>query len=434
MSAPTPVRGLGTFDASMVVVGSIVGAGAFFVSGEVARTVSSPGAFFALWAAGGLLALCGALCNGELGALFPRGGGEYVYLREAYGPALGFLSGWTSFWVGFPGSIATIAAAFGEAVTDLAGGPPEATTAVAIGAVVALTAVNAAGLRPGKWTQNLLSLTKLLAFGALIAIGALAGRGDVAHFTPVLAEESPADLAVALVPILFAYSGWNAATYIAGEIRDPGRALGRALATGTLACVALYLALNAVYVYAMPLAEMRGVVDVAFAAATRLFGPGMSAALAVLVAVVMLSSLQAAVLTGPRITQAMAEDRLFFPPLARLHPRFRVPVTALVVQGALSSVLLLSGEFRELLRFTTVAIVAFSTLTVVALMVLRVRRPALARPFRTPGYPWTPILFIAGNLWVLGNVLATGAIDALVGLGIVACGVPVYLWYGRRSG
>lgn len=435
MTAPAPVRGLGTFDAAMVVVGSIVGAGAFVTSGAVAQHVASPGAFLAVWIAGGLLALCGALVNGELGALFPRGGGEYVYLRETYGPLFGFLSGWTSFWIGFPGSIATMASALGTALCGLAGFEGEAGPAlVGTAAIGLLTVVNVLGLRPGKWTQNTFSLAKLAAFGVLIALGALFGSGHTAHFAPFFGgTESAGGLALALVPVSFAYLGWNAATYVAGEIRQPARSLGRALALGTVACVLLYLFLNAIYLYALPLPALAATKDVARLAAERLFDPQVAAGLAALVAVVVLSSLQASILTGPRIYQSMAEDGLFFAPLGRLHPRYRVPATGLAVQGTLSVVLLWSGTFERLLNFTTFAILLFAALTVAAVFVLRVRRPAAVRAYRTPGYPVTPALFLAGNAWVLWNVVASGAVEVLVGLGIVATGIPAYAWFRRRG-
>jgi APA family basic amino acid/polyamine antiporter len=426
---------LTTFDAAMVVVGSILGAGAFVVSGSVAAEVTTPAGLLGAWLAGGLLALFGAFASGELGGLFPRGGGEYVYLREAYGPGLGFLSGWTSFWVGFPGSIATLAAGLGRTVAGLAGAEEDPLgPLVATGAVLVLTAVNVLGLRPGKWTQNILSGVKLIAFAALIGLAAFSGRGDGAHFVPFLGDEDPEALGRALIPVIFAYCGWNAATYVAGEIRSPERNLGRALIGGTAACVAIYLGLNAMYLYAMPLGTLGAARDAAQQAVTRLFDPGVALPLQILVVLVILSSLQATILTGPRIYQAMAADGIFFAPLARLHPRFRVPAVSLAVQAGLACVLLWTGSFGRLLTFTTVAIILFSMITVAAVYVLRVRRPDLPRRFRTPGYPVTPALFLAGNAWVLGTVFAAGAVEAIAGLGIVLAGVPVYLWYRHRSG
>jgi APA family basic amino acid/polyamine antiporter len=433
-------RGLGVTDASAIVVGSIVGAGIFLVSGDVASLVRSPAAFLGAWLLGGAVALAGALCNGELGGLFPRSGGEYVYLREAYGPSLGFLSGWTSLLIAFPGSIASLAAGLGATVAPALGlGGTVAPRVIGAVAIVALTGINALGLRPGKWTQNLLSLAKLLVFVALLALGAFASRRDGAPggLTPFFAPADRAGgIATALIPVLFAYSGWNAATYVAGEMRDAKRSLGRALALGTSLCVALYLAVNAVYLRAMPLGELAQTKAPARVAAALLGGDAAGMVISPLVAVCVLSSMQASVLVGPRIYQAMAQDGLFFAPLGAVHPRTRVPVVSLLLQGALSLALLFIGKFSELLSFTMSAILVFSTLTVAAVIVLRVRRPDAPRAFRVPAYPWVPLLFVAANVWMLWNVLTydkSSPREALYGILIVASGVPAYAFFRRRA-
>jgi APA family basic amino acid/polyamine antiporter len=431
-------RGLGVADASLIVVGSIVGAGIFLVSGAVASLVHSPAAFLATWLLGGAVALAGALSNGELGGLFPRSGGEYVYLREAYGPSLGFLSGWTSFWIAFPGSIASLAAGLGAAVAAMLGWHGAwAPRAVGASAIVALTVVNAMGLQPGKWTQNVLSVVKLAVFAGLLALGAFVHHDVPSGLTPFFEPGDRAGgIATALIPVLFAYSGWNAATYVSGEMRDPRTSLGRALALGTAVCIALYLAVNAAYLRAMPLGDLAHASDPARVAASLLGGDAAAAVLSPLVAVCVLSSMQASVLVGPRIYQAMASDRLFFAPLGRLHPRTGAPLVALVAQAVISLVLLLSGRFEELVRFTMSAIVAFSTLTVGAVIVLRVRRPAAERAFRVPGYPWVPGLFIVVNVWMLWNVLTfadSSPREALVGLAIVGTGVPAYAAFRARA-
>jgi APA family basic amino acid/polyamine antiporter len=430
-SAQAPPRVLGVVDAALIVVGSMVGGGIFLASGEVARHVASPAGFLAVWAVGGAFALAGALCNGELGAMFPRSGGEYVYLREAYGAPIAFLSGWTSFWIGFPGSIAALAAGFGRIAGQPLGAEARTGTGVALGTVVVLTAVNAAGLRPGKWVQNTLSGVKLIVFALLLALGAFMGRGP-AHLTPFFTGERAENLGLALVPVLFAYSGWNAATYVAGELRDPARTLGRALVVGTSLCIGLYLAVNAVYLRAMPLETMRGAADVSREAALRLGSAGIAAWLGPLAAVCILSSLQATILTGPRIYRAMAQDRLFVPALARLGTRSRAPAAALAVQAVIACALILTRSFEWLLTFVMFAIVLFSALTVAAVIVLRVRRPEIARSYRTPWVPFVPALFLAVSAWLLWSMLAAGMTEAFVGLGIVATGAPAYLVFQRR--
>jgi basic amino acid/polyamine antiporter, APA family len=431
-------RGLGVIDGSLLVVGSIVGAGIFLVSGDVAALVRSPAAFLFTWVLGGAVALAGALSNGELGGLFPRSGGEYVYLREAYGPLLGFLSGWTAFWIAFPGSIASLAAGLGATVAPMVGWQSAwAPRAIGVVAIAALTAVNALGMQPGKWTQNVLSVVKLVAFVGLLALGALVHHSAPSGLSPFFVPGDRAGgIATALIPVLFAYSGWNAATYVSGEMRDPRRSLGRALALGTAACIALYLAVNAAYLRAMPVAALAQAKEPARAAAFLLGGDAAGMALSPLIAVCVLSSMQASVLVGPRIYHAMASDRLFFAPLGKLDPRTQVPLVALLAQGAISSVLLVSGRFDQLVRFTMSAIVAFSTLTVGAVIVLRERRPAAERAFRVPGYPWVPALFILVNGWMLWNVLTFGESsprEALIGLAIVATGVPAYAAFRARA-
>jgi APA family basic amino acid/polyamine antiporter len=421
----------------MLVIGSVVGAGIFLVSGFVARTATSPAAFLGAWLLGGLFALCGALCNGELGVMFPRGGGEYVYLSHAYGSGLGFLSGWTSFWIGFPGSIATLASGFGGRVATLAGLSVDRWgNLIGILVVVLLTGLNVLGLHLGKMVQNALSVSKLLAFGLVILLGFVFGHGRAAHLSPFLGSggQSASGIAVALIPIYFAYCGWNAATYVAGEMRDPRRDLGRALAFGTVACVVLYLLVNVGFLAALGVDGLRDATDVAGATAAATFGSGVGAMVTALVALAVLSSLQATVVTGPRIYHAMAEDNLFLPRLARLHPTTRVPVSALVIQCVLACVLLLSGRFEALLDFTTFALCLFSTICVAAVVVLRIRRPDLPRAFKTPGYPVTPALFVAGNLWILYNLVTgspAGARQALVGGAIVLSGVPAFLYFRR---
>jgi basic amino acid/polyamine antiporter, APA family len=433
--ADPPTRGLGVVDGSLIVVGSIVGAGIFLVSPFVAEHVRSPAAYLGTWLLGGVVALAGALSNGELGGMFPRSGGEYVYLREAYGPAFGFLSGWMSFWVAFPGSIAALAAGFGATVAPMLGwGGAHAPVALGATAIAVLTAINALGLRPGKWTQNALSAAKLVVFGGLLALGVFfPQRSTAGGLTPFFASGDTAPgIAQALVPVFFAYSGWNAAAYVAGEMRDAPRTLGRALALGTGLCGVLYLVINAVYLRALPLDVLAHTGEPARVAAAELGGPLASALLSPLIALCVLSSMQASVLVGPRVYHAMALDGLFFRAFGRTGARTGGPIAAVVLQSAVAIVQLLTGSFDQLLTFATSAIVAFSMLTVAAVVVLRVRRPHVARPFRVPGGAVLPVLFLGVNAWVLWNVLAGGARGAYVGFAIVATGIPAYVAFRMR--
>jgi APA family basic amino acid/polyamine antiporter len=399
--------GLGVLDASLIVVGSIVGSGIFLVSGVVAQGAPSRVAFLSMWVVGGVVALAGALSNGELGGMFPRSGGEYVYLREAYGPPVGFLSGWTSFCVGFPGSIAALAAGLGATVAPMLGLGGSAVRSIGLLAIAALTGLNVLGLSPAKWIQNVLSLTKLVAFCGLMALAL------VQHAPPAAIAVAPAPPSVdssavanALIAVFFAYSGWNAATYITGEMRDPQRTLGRSLALGTGVCVVLYILVNGIYLHAMSLPELAAAKQPARDAAVALGGTVAAGVLSPLVAVSVLSSMQATVLVGPRIYEAMAADGLFFAGVGRVHANTRAPIVALLAQGIISALLLATGSFGELVALASLAIGVFSTLTVFAVLVLRRRRPDAPRPFRVPGYPVTPLLFVAVNVWVIWSLLA----------------------------
>ncbi len=433
-SAATPsTRGLGVVDASLLVVGSIVGAGIFLVSPYVAQSVRSPAAFLAAWVLGGVVALAGALSNGELGGIFPRSGGEYVYLREAYGPLFGFLSGWTAFWIAFPGSIAALAAGFGTNAAGLLGFGAHASLALSIAAIAVLTTVNALGLEAGKWVQNVLSSAKLVAFAVLLALGFLSRDGlSLAHGLAFDPGDRASGIALALVPVLFAYTGWNAATYVAGEMREPTRGLGRALALGTCLCIVLYLAVNLVYLRAMPLSELATADEPARVTALRLGGAAAARLLGPLVAVCVVSSLQATVMVGPRVYHAMAADGLFFAPLGRTHGKSKTPVIALSGQAVVAVAQLVSGSFDQLLNFAMFAIVAFSTLAVVAVFVLRLKRPNEPRPFRVPGYPFVPALFVGVNVWVLWSIVMHDRLAALVGIAIVATGIPAYVVFRSR--
>jgi amino acid transporter len=428
-----PERALGTFDASLLVVGCIVGAGIFLVSPAVAGHLRSPAAFLATWVLGGAVAMAGALCNGELGGMLPRSGGEYVYLRHAYGPGVGFLSGWTSFWIVFPGSIAAMASGFGSTVAAMAGWHgARAPAAVGISAIVVLTLVNAGGIHAGKWAQNALSLAKLLAFGGLLVLGWFWPGSARAHsgLTPLfVGGDTLTGIAAALIPVLFAYSGWNAATYIAGEMREPERNLGKALVLGTGLCILLYLAVNVAYLRAIPMAELAAAVDPARLAAERMEGRWVANLLTPLVATCVLGSMQANVLTGPRICKAMADDRLFFRMAGSMGANSRAPYVALAAQALIAIAQFVSGSFEQLLTFTTVAIIAFSTLTVAAVVILRRRTPTTPRAFRTPLYPVVPVFFVAVNLWVLWEVVVASPGEAAIGLVIVATGIPAYVLF-----
>ena len=446
----TPHFSLGLFSATMLVVGNTIGVGIFTTSGVVAEQLPSPGLMLMVWTLGGVLALAGALAWAELGAAFPLAGGEYIYLREAFGPFWGFLSGWAAFLASFSGSIAVLAIALAEYV---AGVFPFAPTGgvlwtlhlfgflhtvsfaqfLGILLVWAVSLLNYRGLHLGSLTQNLLSLSKLAAIAGLLVAGLGCGRGTWAHFSPAFPRNGGGSVAsavgLALIPVMFTYSGWNAAAYITSEVRHPEKTLPRALALGTLITIGVYLALNVLYLYATPVAVLSGVVRVGEQAAGALFGPGAAWVVSALIALSIASAFNVVILTGGRIYFAMARDGVFFSRAAALHPRFHTPGNALLLQAAWSSVLILSGTFEQLLTYATVVIVVVSALTVSAVFVLRQRRPDLPRPYRVWGYPWLPALYVLGSAGIFLNALWARPVECLLGAGLCATGVPAYWWW-----
>lgn len=442
-------RRLGPWDAAAIVVSNVIGGGIFFVPPLVAALVPSPGAMLGVWLLGGLLALAGAMAYAELATLRPRAGAEYVYLKEAYGPLAAFLTGWTSFVAGFSGAIAASAVgladylgrfipAAGDTTPILAVPLPLVSftvtpkALVALSVIAALSLVHMRGLGPGRLVQNSLAIMKTLGLAIFVALGFSIGRGNVAHVTESLGGVGPTGILMALIPVMFTYSGWNAAAYVAEEIRDPNRNVPRALALGTGLVILVYLALNSLYLYAMPIGELAaiegGLVD---RASERLFALNIADAVAVFTIISIAASISAMIFAGPRVYFAMARDGYFLPPAARVHPRFHTPALAIVAQGIWSAVLVLSGTLSQLVSYTGFAVVLFSGIAVAGLFVLRRRYPNEPRPYKTWGYPLSPAVFVAAAAIMLTNEIWSRPRPALAGLAIILAGVPIYLWFRR---
>lgn len=436
----------------MLVVGNTIGVGIFTTSGIVAQTVPSSGWMLAAWLIGGVLALAGALAWAELSAMFPQAGGEYVYLHEAFGSFWGFLCGWAAFLANFSGSIAVLAIALAEyLIGALTASQPDPWTftigggafsvsfvqSVAILLVWAVSLLNYRGLRFGSVTQNVLGMSKLVAISGLLALGLTSDTGSWSHFSPVFRWEASTSLlsalGLALIPIMFAYSGWNAAAYIASEVRDPERTVPRALVAGTVITIGVYVALNTFYLYAVPVAGLRGEVQVGEVTARVLFGDNVARVVSAIIALSIAGVLNAMVLTGPRVYFAMARNGVFFARAARIHPRFDTPGDALLLQAGWTSLLILSGTFEQLLTYTTLVIVGGAMCTVSAVIFLRRTRPELTRPYRTWGYPWSPTLYILGSLGILLNALWERPTECLWGFGLCVAGAPAYWWWRGRT-
>jgi APA family basic amino acid/polyamine antiporter len=450
-SRATLERRLGPLDAAAIVVSNVIGGGIFFTPILVAELAGDGRGVLAAWLLGGALAFAGSMAYAELAALRPQAGGEYVYLRDAYGPLAGFLTGWTSFVAGFSGAIAASAVALAEYLGRFVPAAADTTpiveiavpfvpfvvsrkTLVALAVIAALTLAHLRGLGPGRVVQNLLAATKVSALVVFLAIGFALGQGSAAHIVE-RGDLHATGVLLALIPVMFTYSGWNAAAYVAEEVRSPERNVPLALGLGTLAVVAIYLGLNALYLFAMPARDLAAVNGTLIdTVAGRLFGFVAADLIAAFTIVSIAASVSAMILAGPRVYFAMARDRLFAAPAGRVHPRFRAPTSAIVAQALWSGVLVLSGTLSQLVSYTGFAIVLFSGVAVAAVFVLRRRHPEVERPFRAWGYPWAPAIFVVASAVMVGNEMLRNPGPSAAGLAIIAAGVPVYWWLVRRAG
>jgi len=450
-TSPTSLeRRLGPLDAAAIVVSNVIGGGIFFIPIIVASMVPDARGVLAVWLIGGALAFAGAMAYAELAALRPHAGGEYVYLRDAYGPLVGFLSGWTSFVAGFSGAIAASSIALAEYVgrflpfarygTPLLVIPlplvplvisPKTLAALAV--IGILTLVHLRGLGPGRIVQNGLAAAKVSALIVFLALGFALGHGTPANVSaPGLF--SGTGFMLAIVPVMFTYSGWNAAAYVAEEVRSPTRNVPLALGLGTLVVIAIYVGLNILYLYALPVAQLSKVSGTLIdSVAERLFGFVAGNLIAAFTIVSIAASISAMVLAGPRVYFAMARDGLFAAPAGRIHPRFRAPTRSIVAQAIWSGVLVLSGTLSQLVSYTGFALVLFSGIAVAAVFVLRHREPDVARPFRAWGYPWAPGIFVTVSSIVVANEIWRNPVTSAAGLAIIAVGIPVFWWMKIRN-
>ena len=430
-------RALSLTDASMLVVSSVIGVGIFLTPGAVADLLPHPHLFLAVWLVGGLLSLAGALANAELGAMYPHAGGDYVYLREAYHPFAGFAAGWLTFFVIYAGTIATLAVGFAEGLNlfvDLGsiGQVPVAA------AVIAVTSwVNFVGVRAGARFNNITAFLKIVALLALVVGGFAIGTGDAGRLT---AEATPiesvpwAGFGLALSPVLFSYLGWNSSVYVASEIRNPGRNVPRSLFLGLGICIAIYLVVNAIYLYALPLDALRGEVRVGESAARALFGETGGTITAVLVLASIFGCLNATILVGPRIAYAMALDGLFFRGVDEVHEVHNTPYVAIWAQAVTAmALILLLRSFPSVLDYTTFAIVLATMADTTALYTLRWRQPERPRPYRAWGYPWVPALYFIANGAIAAAMITGRPWECATALLVASTAIPAYAWLRRRG-
>jgi APA family basic amino acid/polyamine antiporter len=429
-------RALGPFDATMVVIGGIIGSGIFVNPYLVARQLDTPGLVLAAWVAGGAVAIAGALAYAELGARLPKAGGQYVYLSQAWHPVVGFLYGWALLFMIETGAIAAVAIAFAEYAQKLAGVTGTSPKPLALLTIVILSAINYVGVKPGSRVLNVFVVLKVAALGVIILV-AFAGVSAPAWLTASRATTSPSSFpalafGAALIPILFAYGGWQNANYVAEEMRDPKRYLPRSLIFGTLAVVAIYLLVNVAYLRALGLEGLAGTTTPAADAVGAWLGANGERFVAAAIAISTFGFLDLAVLAPTRVYYAMAADGAFFPAVGRLHPKFQTPGAAIILQSAWAIVLTITGEYGDLLDTVVFADWIFFGLTVGGLFILR-RRLGPTDGYKTPGYPWIPAFFVTVALIVVFSTIRTARARSAVGAGLLLLGIPVFYLFKART-
>ena len=434
-------RRIGIFTAGCLLVSNVVGSGIFTATGFMARDLGDPWLILAIWFFGALLALAGALSYSELGTALPVAGGEYAYLRRAYGPLVGFLSGWTSFTVGFSAAIAAGAMSFAAYLVQIVpfhGENGPLSTGIALTLIWVVTGFHLAGVSSGGFLQRLLTILNIGAILILVVGVLMLGKGSWSHFRLSAPDITPGFGAtmVSLIFVTYAYSGWNAAAYVAGEIVNPGRTIPRAMIGGTLFVGLLYLVVNGIYLYALPVTELGQppILPVANKVATALLGPTGTLVVTVLLCLSIAGAVSAMVWAGPRVYYAMAQDGLIPSLFAKTPGMLQAPINAILLQSLWASVLIVSGSFERLVIYSGTVLTIFSALAVGAIPILRRQEPTLPRPYRTPLYPFVPAFYLLVSTVIVGTALYERPVEGGLGIATVLAGTPLYVLWRRLSG
>ncbi|MDP3002425.1 MAG: amino acid permease [Bacteroidales bacterium] len=439
-------RKLGLFPATNIVIANMIGAGIFTTSGLLLAGLNNPLLMLALWVIGGIIALCGALSYGELGAAMPGAGGEYLFLSKLYHPIFGFLSGWVSFMVGFSAPIAASAMGFSEyfcrALPVIPGwfessgimDPAATKTFLSVSVILIFTFIHYRGIKSGALVQNILTILKVALIVFLLLAGFLSGNGDIGNFSSGGGVSSGfagwKTIGLSLMWIMFAYSGWNASTYLGAEIKNPSKILPRSLILGTGIVIFLYLGINVLYLYGINPQEMKGVISVGGLVMGKLFGQSADTLFSLLIAFALFSSLSAFIIIGPRVYYSMAKDGLFFKSVAKIHPKFQVPSNSIILQCLIAIILALSGTFEQVLTYMGFALGIFPILTVMGVIKLRKDNPAA---IRMAGYPYTQILYVTTGVLILVLSFLERPAESSIALLVVAVGVPAYYIFKKRG-
>ena len=446
-------RVLGPWSAASIVIGTIIGSGIFLVPTAMIAHVGSVKLVFVVWVVGGLLSLFGALSYAELSAAMPEAGGEYVYLSEAYGPVWGFLYGWTQTWVAKSGSIASMATGFFYYAANFhpeldqalcvvplplgpGGGPLEIRFGqlLAVAVIMGLAVVNYFGVKFGGGVQVAVTATKIGLLAAIIIIGLGSGRGNAANLaSSVPVPGGMAGFFAALVAALWAYDGWNNLSMAGSEVKRPQRNLPLALIGGTLSAMGIYIAINLAYFCVLPAAAVASSDRVAAEMMRRILGNPGAAAVSIAAMISIFAALNGSILTGSRVPYAMARDGRFFRPIGKVNRAHGTPGVSILVLSAWASLLVFSGRYEQLFTYVIFASWILYGMTAAAVIVLRRKRPGLARPYRTPGYPLTPILFVFGSFCVVLSTLINSPRESLMGLVLIFSGLPFYAYWKRRA-
>ncbi|MCP2520602.1 amino acid permease [Candidatus Aminicenantes bacterium AC-708-M15] len=448
------IKGLNLFDTTLLVIGAVLGSGIFLTTGDIALSLPSQGWILLVWLIGGLVILTGALSFGELGASLPHAGGQYIYLKESYGSLAGFLYGWAFFLVIQCGGAAALAVGFAEYLgyfipslspqnylfhISILGLDYRLSSGqiIAVLAIVILTIINYYGLKSGSLVQNIFTTLKIGAIVLIVILGFSIGKGgnlSLENFFSTAGFELNwlKALGVALIAVYWTYDGWYSVNCTASEIKNVRRNLPLSLILGTFSLILIYLAVNLVYLHALPVDKIAGVRRIAEEASQALFGSWGAILISAIIMVSIFGCLSATILYGPRVFYAMAKDKLFFKKLAHVHPKYHTPAFAILAQGVWASILCLSGTYRELYEYVVFAVILFFFFTGISVYILRWKRPELERPYKTWGYPVTPLIFIVINGWLFINTLQQQPLQSILGLTIILIGLPAYFfWKGK---
>ena len=434
---PKLKRVLSLLDATMINAGGIIGSGIFMVPATVAMFTGSASLFFMVWIAGGIVSLFGALSVAELGAAMPRAGGQYVYLSEAYGPVWGYLYGWSAVAVINTASIAAVGVAFSEylrfffPITDVS------IKGIAVATIVLLTIINILDVKSGARFQNLFTISKLGAIFVIIILGLVMEGGSNQNLSPFFSDQSFTELVgplgLAMVSVLWTFDGWIFITYVAGEVKNPGRNIPLSLIFCMLIVVTIYLLLNYVLIYTLGFTGMNGSDLVVSDSASVFLGNKGAAIVTLIILISLIGANNGFVLTSARINYAMAKDKLFFYQASQIHPRFKSPANALIIQCVWASLLTFTGTFNQLITYIIFASWIFYGMSAGAVIILRNKKPDMERPYKTPVYPWIPIIFILFAIFLTINTIIEAPRDAAIGAGIILAGLPMY-YYWKNNG